>query len=185
MPSEPFGAGSAVQPPEFYLNQAASVGVPEEFIREFLAYNPGDYHRILEVWQPEATPEQRALSASVALPSQKQISQVRNGTSGGVVGGVPVPRVDITGVESFNASSSGSRRLQQTGRSPASVGAGMVGRVRQALPSSRALSARTRLVAKSRGRTTRPRNLDALAVSGGITASASHALLRQRLRRNF
>jgi hypothetical protein len=182
MPSEPYGRGSAVAPPEFYINQAAQAGVPQAFMEGFLAANPGDFHRILEVWQPEATPEQQAVSAQLALPSQKQIvGAPTNGSTSSKRGLDLVSRVagDVALMDK------GAGKVQQAGRSAESIRKGMVGRLRQVGPSSRAVSARTRLVAATRGNTNRPRNLDAVAVASGLTAGSQSAAIRARLRRPF
>jgi len=76
---------------DWYLAQARSAGVPDAFINAFLAYNPEDYHRILEAYASESSAQQspvfQAVVAETALPSQF------TGSAFGSPGIGPVPSI--------------------------------------------------------------------------------------------
>lgn len=173
--------------PEFFLDQARRAGIPDEWVSNFLQFNPGDYHRILEAYASEGSANVERI-ASVALPTQF-VNPVVNSHTGAVISSVA------------NSAGSGSSRggadrlgsfIGPTGEGPRNTGivpphlrgsseiadAGVEPYFGQTAPSSRAVSQRTRLLASARKRSSRPAATNPAAVTGGLTASSPASVSR-------
>lgn len=83
-------AGLTLEQAQFYETQALAMGVPAEWIVDFLASNPGDYHRILDAYAGEAggsNPTARAIEAAGGLNYLETLVPVPSTSAPLVLGG--------------------------------------------------------------------------------------------------
>ncbi len=73
-------AGLTLEQARFYEEQALQMGVPAAWIADYLARNPGDYHRILDAYAGEAggnNPTARAIESAGGLSYLESLVPVR------------------------------------------------------------------------------------------------------------
>ena len=73
-------AGLTLEQARFYEEQALAMGVPAQWMADWLARNPGDQHRILDAYAGEAggmNPTARAIEAAGGLTYLESLAPAR------------------------------------------------------------------------------------------------------------